>query len=71
MTGNAPEPLPVQRELMEAARVDDSATRYVDRFAFYDLAEQAYLIVQTGETRLYANALLRKGIVPPPGVEPS
>ncbi|GAA4161938.1 L-fucose mutarotase [Gryllotalpicola daejeonensis] len=55
--------LPVQLQLMKAAQVEASGTRFVDRFAFYDLAEQAYLVVRTGETRTYGNALLRKGVV--------
>jgi L-fucose mutarotase len=53
--------LPVQRELIEAAGTDD--VRYLDRHDFYDAAETAYLIVRTGETRTYANAILRKGVV--------
>lgn len=36
---------------------------HVERFAFYDLAKQAYCVVQTGETALYANVLLQKGVV--------
>lgn len=35
----------------------------VERFAFYDLAKEAYCVVQTGETALYANILLQKGVV--------
>lgn len=35
----------------------------VERFAFYDLARRAYCVVQTGETALYANILLQKGVV--------
>lgn len=34
-----------------------------ERFAFYDLAKEAYCVVQTGETALYANILLQKGVV--------
>ena len=60
--------LDVQNELIAAAGTDLHATRFVDRFAYYDLARGAYLIVRTGETRVYANALLRKGVVGrPPG----
>lgn len=55
--------LDVQTELIEAARVGAEGTRFVERFAYYDLARTAYLIVRTGETRIYANALLRKGVV--------
>ncbi|WP_374975938.1 RbsD/FucU family protein [Microbacterium trichothecenolyticum] len=55
------EVLDVQRELSTAAGVEDP--RYVDRFEYYELAKTAYVIVRTGETRTYGNALLRKGVV--------
>lgn len=55
--------LAVQKELMAAAGVDDKATRFVDRFDYYDLARDAYVVIRTGETRIYGNALLRKGVV--------
>lgn len=58
--------LPVQRELAAAAGAEDSV-RYLDRHAFYDAAAAAYLIVRTGETRVYGNAILRKGVVTEPG----
>lgn len=35
----------------------------VDRFAFYDLAGAAFAILHTTETRLYANFIIRKGVV--------
>ena len=41
---------PVELELME-------------RFAFYDRAREAYAIVATGERALYANLILKKGVV--------
>lgn len=37
----------------------------VERFSFYDQAEKAFAIVQTGERRLYGNILLTKGVVAP------
>ena len=37
----------------------------VERFAFYDLAKQAYAIVQTGERRFYGCFMFRKGVIPP------
>lgn len=37
----------------------------LDRFAYYDLAKQAYAIVQTGERRLYGCFMLRKGVIHP------
>ncbi len=35
----------------------------VERFAFYERAKQCYAIVATGETALYANIILKKGVV--------
>lgn len=35
----------------------------VERFAFYERAKRAYAIVATGETALYANLILKKGVV--------
>jgi len=37
----------------------------LERFAFYDRAAQAFAIVATGETRIYGNILLKKGVVRP------
>ena len=35
----------------------------IDRFAFYARAKDAFAIVQTGETRLYGNIILKKGVI--------
>ncbi len=37
--------------------------RPVERFRFYDFARAAYAIVATGETAVYANLILKKGVV--------
>ena len=37
----------------------------LERHEFYEQARGAYVIVQTGETRLYGNILLKKGVVAP------
>ena len=36
---------------------------HVERFAFYERAKKAYCVVMTGETALYANIILKKGVV--------
>lgn len=59
--------LPVQEELIAAADLGDEPYRMVERFAFYDLAKQAELIIRTGETRVYGNAIFRKGVTPVTG----
>ena len=56
-------PLAVQRELAAAAGTGLDEVRFLDRFEFYREAEQAFVVVRTGETRTYANVLVRKGVV--------
>lgn len=34
-----------------------------ERFAFYERAKKAYAVVATGETAIYANIILKKGVV--------
>ncbi|CAM3415101.1 RbsD/FucU domain-containing protein [Paenibacillus lupini] len=35
----------------------------VERFAFYERAKKAYAIVATGESAIYANLILKKGVI--------
>ncbi len=37
----------------------------IERFEFYEKAEGAYAIVATSESALYANIILKKGVVTP------
>ena len=37
----------------------------IERFAFYEEAKKAYAIIATGETAIYANIMLQKGVVVP------
>lgn len=39
------------------------AVGQLERFAFYDAAGSAYAILATGESALYANLMLQKGVV--------
>ncbi len=48
------------------SRFDDrkeKAIGQIERFAFYEEAKKAYAIIATGESALYANILLQKGVV--------
>ncbi|XP_067092460.1 fucose mutarotase isoform X2 [Osmerus mordax] len=36
----------------------------VERFAFYERAKRAFAVVATGETALYGNLILKKGVIP-------
>lgn len=40
-----------------------NAIGQIERFAFYDEAQKVYAIIATGETALYANIMLQKGVV--------
>lgn len=46
-------------------RTTNHAIRRFDRFDFYDQARGAVAVVLTGETSLYANIILKKGVVLP------
>ena len=66
---NAAQELPIFAEFRHtiARHGGPEATLAVlERFAFYERARQAFAIISTGETRLYGNLLLKKGVVRPP-----
>ena len=39
------------------------AMGFVDRFDFYDMAKEAYCIIQSGEEAIYANVSIQKGVI--------
>ena len=41
----------------------DENMEQIERFAFYERAKKAYAVVMTGESALYANIILKKGVV--------
>lgn len=41
----------------------EAKIEWVERFAYYDRAKEAFAVVQTGETAQYANVILKKGVV--------
>ena len=49
--------------LCDAAEGKPVPFEHVERFAFYERAKKAYGIVMSGETALYANIILKKGVV--------
>lgn len=42
---------------------EQTSIEQVDRFEFYKRAQQAYAIIATSETALYANIILKKGVI--------
>lgn len=49
--------------LGEYEKAIDHPLTEIERFAFYERAKAAYLVVQTGEERIYGNLILVKGVV--------
>lgn len=41
----------------------EKAIGQIERFAFYEEARSAYVIIATGESALYANIMLQKGVI--------
>lgn len=41
----------------------DSCVGNIERFRFYEEAKKAYAIIATGESAVYANVMLQKGVV--------
>jgi L-fucose mutarotase len=48
---------------MDTAEGREVGLELIDRFAFYDRARDAYAVIATGERRLYANIILKKGVL--------
>ena len=46
-----------------AVHEPDVRIGHIERFRFYDEAKKAYAVIATGETALYANVILQKGVV--------
>ena len=58
----------IWEEYRDILRRHDSSFRdfeMVERFAFYERARSAYAILATGEMAVYANIILKKGLVKP------
>jgi len=51
------------RKILKSSGEKFDDFEFVERFAFYQRAKQAYAVIATGETALYANIILKKGVV--------
>lgn len=49
--------------IRKQAGMDESAVGHFERFHFYEEAKKAYAVIATGESALYANVLLQKGVI--------
>ena len=46
-----------------AAEHTDKEPVFLERFEYYERAKKAYAVVVTGESAIYANVILKKGVV--------
>ena len=47
-----------------AAETDDNLREgYLERFDFYERAKQAYAVIATSEEAIYANIIIKKGVI--------
>ena len=51
------------RKIIKASGEKFSDFEFVERFAFYERAQDAYAVVATSEKALYANIILKKGVI--------
>lgn len=51
------------RQIVQRSGEKFSDFEFVERFAFYERARQAYAVVATSEKALYANVILKKGVL--------
>jgi L-fucose mutarotase len=53
------------QRLLDSAEAKHIKIERVERFAFYERAKTAFGVVATGETALYGNLILKKGVIAP------
>ena len=53
------------RSIIQGSGEKFSDFEFVERFDFYDRAKEAYAVVATSEGALYANIILKKGVIAP------
>ncbi len=63
--GDASDRPPIWESYREIVEKNEGEKKFelVERFDFYDRAKKAYAVVATGETAIYANIILKKGVV--------
>lgn len=49
--------------VLKDAEGDTVRIEQMERFAFYERAKKAYAVIATGESALYANSILKKGVI--------
>jgi L-fucose mutarotase len=62
--GDTPDPAVEQgyQAIIDTHSPATPAIQFIERFAFYERAAAAFAVVMTGDTRKYANIILKKGV---------
>lgn len=50
-------------EILHRFEPDNCEIELIERFAFYERAKKAFAVIATGEEAVYANIILKKGVV--------
>jgi len=51
------------RKIITESKEPFKTFEFIERFEFYERAKKAYAVIATGEMALYANIILKKGVV--------
>lgn len=51
------------RKIIQDSKEPFTDFEFIDRFEFYERAKNAYAVIATSESALYANIILKKGVV--------
>ncbi len=64
VAGDSPDPAVESgyRSVIDKYAPETPAIVLIDRFAFYERAKSAFAVVMTGDTRKYANIIIKKGV---------
>ncbi len=62
--GDSPDPAVAKgyRSVIDSYAPETPPIQFIERFAFYERAAGAFTVVMTGDTRKYANIILKKGV---------
>ncbi|MCL2827909.1 MAG: fucose isomerase [Oscillospiraceae bacterium] len=63
-SGDATPPIwATYKKIIQTHEPVNNGIEYVERFEFYERTKKAYAVVATGESALYANVILKKGVI--------
>ncbi|MEG0327030.1 MAG: RbsD/FucU domain-containing protein [Erysipelothrix sp.] len=51
------------QSVLQESQEENTNIEYLERFSFYNRGKEAYAIIATSETSLFANIILKKGVV--------